>query len=166
MDKVAEMFEAEYYDTHRLSDKTEILTYKKKSIKELKFPLLISMQISDEKVKFYDMMHQTSSFEIDGNTQQLGYYDKVMDNIYFKEVPLNRLKKIRVLMTTRSGYKQRKNKIIVSFVSVADEQSVIFETQPRQISQELVTMRDTEKIYTELRNIKALANVEIVIDIV
>lgn len=162
VDKVAEMFEMEFHDTHRLSDKTETLTYKKKSIKQLKFPLLVSMQIGHEKIKIYDMLHQISSFEIDGNTQQLRYYEEVMDDTYFKEIPLNRIKRIQVLMTTRSGYKRNKNKIIVSFISVADERTVIFETQVRPLSQELTTMRDAEKIYTELGKIKALANVEIV----
>lgn len=160
VDKVAEMFDLEYYDTCRLSDNVEVLMYKKTSLNQLNYPSLINLEITTESLKIYDMLYQNSWFEINENTQQCTFIEQRFDDNILQMIDLNAIQKIQVLMRTRIG-SQNRNKIIVSVVSVANERFTLLETQKRQSSQELITVRDMEKIDTELRKIKALDKVEI-----
>lgn len=161
IDKVAEMFEIEYYDTCRLASGKEVLMYKSKSISQPTYGSLINLQKAPEKVKIYDMLNQGIWCEINGRDHLITCIDNPFNANHTTKFGLDTIAEIQIIISTGKHLK-KKNQLIINVLDINNIQHEIFRTEPRKATKELVTLRDAMKIEKTLKAMTTLKNIKIV----
>lgn len=159
VDKIAEMFGLEYYDTCRLSNQREVLMYQSKKRKRFNYLTLINIVFTNP-IKIYDMNNQGTWIEINENSRTIRYIDTELIQPYLS-IDISTIQAIEIIMYAGKWVRRGRNKIVIKIKISQKETVTVFETMTRQQRQELTTFRDTDRIYQQLQRIQCLQGIGI-----
>ncbi|MFK7949608.1 MAG: hypothetical protein AB8G11_18595 [Saprospiraceae bacterium] len=174
-DAIQDTTDLEFYENHVLSDDSETLTFKRKSMNQPRFATFLTIRHQSDSIRFYDLTNQHNWFEIPKNQGGLIQYSKTEggDGYRTGNIAVNAIKKLEVRINncaSASGQYRRIALLAVekepkanSWFNNADDNQYhsIFHSLLRRPKDELINMRDGEKMYELLKNLPSLANIKL-----
>ncbi len=152
VDAIANMLDLEYSDTARLSDETEVLTYKSKESKQISFPSLLNIKSNKDSIKILrkkayleiDKLNQIYKFTKNGAITEEGNLDTI-NQIEIKHC----INKFKETNNIRIDFQLKNGKVVN-----------VLETKMRNIEHELTTIRDAKLLFDTFTEL-AFAKVEL-----
>ena len=139
VDVIAEMLDLEYLDTARLSDETEILTYKSKTATQIDFPSLLNIESDKDSFK---ISRKKAYLEIDSLNQ---LYRFTKNGTITEEDNLDTIEKVQIKHCIKTFKKT--NFILIDFQLKNGKTVNVLETKTREIKEELTTIRDAKLLF-------------------
>jgi hypothetical protein len=156
-DGIAAMHDFEFYDSTQLFDKTEVLTYKSKRVKEPNFPSLLIIQKRNSSLKIFDLLNQ-------GNWLEFYFHNNTVKRSNFIPgqslvILISEIKQIEIIVF-KGKYSNRMNKIKIDIAFNVYKDTVLY-TKDREPELELTTVRDAKAIYKLLKMSDNLKHIEV-----
>jgi hypothetical protein len=139
VDVIANMLDLEYSDTARLSDETEILTYKSKTVSQINFPSLLNIESDKDSIK---IIRKKAYLEIDSLNQ---LYRFTKNGTITEEANLATIEKVQIKHCIKTF--QETNYILIDFHLKHGKTVNVLETKTRKIKDELTTIRDAKLLF-------------------
>lgn len=186
-EEIARLANFDFHDNQQLQNKTQVLTYKARHIKQPVFASFLTIQNKTDTLKIYDMINNRSWIEINkrvANTP-IQYSRPVLDfnddqKFYLGKIELNHIEKIVVIINKKAGILKNKHQVkvgviettlsyrglnlfewIVDTITNKENYHYIFKSKFRRPDSELTNFRDGEMIFSLLKTIAVLKNIKI-----
>jgi hypothetical protein len=156
IDGIANMYDFEFYDSTQLLNKTEVLTYKSKRVKEPNFPSLLIIQNRNRNLKIFDLLNQGNWLEFDFQKDEI--YRSNSDDTF--KIVIGQIQTIEIF-TFRGEYSKGKSNIQIKLTLGNGYKLDVFQTKNRKPEQELTTVRDAKAIYKLLKMNYNLKHIEV-----
>ena len=148
LDVIADNGKLEFYENYQLSTGIQVVTYKSKDIVVPVFATLLTIYNTKQGLIFSDTINQNFWIEIPTNITSTNRF------IVAGNIPIN--KKIDINTVQKILLRNHKGRLEILINDVP-----IFKSSIRRSKYELSNLRDIEKIYSSLKKLDTLKNIEI-----
>lgn len=156
IESIANTWDLEYYDTIAIDEHNQVLTYKSKSIIDEEADSLLQIDDNDSRITFRDTLSSSKFFATEKATGKL-FSDKLGQgtNAYLK---LTKNDAIDIEAVTNLGA-SNECEIRIDVIDVNGQIRTVFVSDKRYEGEKIITYRDVELIYDELKKLPILENI-------
>jgi len=177
--EIANILNLEFENQVQLTNQSEVLTYRRTSVQIINYKSYLNVQKQPNHLMISEANNTSNWFNINLNTAIIRYSRDAFDKTkpIAASIPINNIRKIEVIIDQKAGVFFSQHQIRILIIEIHPTpvilhsnidmiwnkslQHFLLKTHLKDASEEITNLRDGEKIYTLLKDLSILKNIEI-----